>query len=140
MLETADVESTTYMKLSGSSSSNESDSEDTETDETYRARQLKGYTIRTGSKMEHNKVYASPVCDDDDDLVAGTDFDYSDRAEGDWVLSGPLGPNGHGPGTSCDDMVAAEAHARKLHGDRVKRPITDAVPHGRWAFLIKKAV
>lgn len=73
-----------------------------------------------------------------DDEVEGMDIEYSTRAPGDWVLSGPLGGWGTGPGRRFATIAQALKHARELHGDRVKGRITEATlfSGNRWAFLI----
>jgi hypothetical protein len=73
-----------------------------------------------------------------DDEVESMEIDYSTRGPGDWVLSGPLGQHGGGPGRRFVSIQQAEAHARALHGDRVKCRITEATLFGanRWAYLI----
>jgi hypothetical protein len=74
-----------------------------------------------------------------DDEVADTEFQYSDRHPADWVLSGPLGKHGGGPGRRFPSWDWAEVFARKLHGNRVLRRIPEAALNGgnRWAFLIR---
>lgn len=73
----------------------------------------------------------------EDDEVAGTQFEYSDRAPTDWVLSGPLGEEGGGPGRRFDSLEDAENWVVAKHGDRVKRAVTEAVLGNRWAYLIR---
>lgn len=74
-----------------------------------------------------------------DDEVEETEFDYSDRHPNDWVLSGPLGSHGGGPGRRFPSWSWAEQYAKGLHGDRVLRRIPEAALFGgnRWAFLIR---
>lgn len=76
----------------------------------------------------------------DDDEVEATDWDYPDRAEGDWVVSGPLGSEGYGrPGRWFASWKAAERWAREKYGDRFKRRIPETSQYGaRWGFLIAK--
>jgi hypothetical protein len=72
--------------------------------------------------------------------VEEMDVEYSDRGPGDWVLSGPLGVLGGGPGRRFATIAQAEAHVRRLHGDRVVRRIMEATTNGsnRWAWLIRR--
>lgn len=70
--------------------------------------------------------------------VEGTEFEYSTRAPGDWVSSGPLFSGG-GPGRRFDTWDEAERWARAFYGTRLKGRIPDAQRegHNRYAFLIK---
>lgn len=65
--------------------------------------------------------------------------DYSTRAPEDWVISGPLGTHGRGPGRRFDSMSQAWRWARNKYGPRLKGRIAEATLFGgnRWAFLIR---
>lgn len=63
--------------------------------------------------------------------------DYSVRAEGDWVISGPL-VGGSGRGTVFDTMERAHLAACIKYGSKRVYP-WDSGSEGRWALLIKKA-
>jgi len=74
----------------------------------------------------------------EDDEVEHTEFHYSDRAPDDWVISGPLGENGHGKGREFDTWDQAEAWAREFYGWKFRgRKPDEPGSHGRWAFVIK---
>ena len=79
---------------------------------------------------------STPTDDLSDDEVESTEWDYSDRAPGDWVISGPLGHLGGGPGRRFATVKQAERWAREKYGYRFKRPVVEAIPGDRWAFLI----
>ena len=74
-----------------------------------------------------------------DEEVEALPIEYSTRAPGDWVLSGPLGVHGRGPGRRFATLKQAEEHVRALHGDRVLYRIPEATLNGgnRWAWLIR---
>lgn len=74
-----------------------------------------------------------------DDDVEGMYVEYSTRAPGDWVISGPLGAHGRGPGRHFVTIGQATRWAREKYGRRLKGRITEAANFGgnRWAFLIK---
>ncbi len=82
---------------------------------------------------------STPEYHHSDEEVEGMDIVYSIRAPEDWVLSGPLGVNGGGPGRRFASAPDAEAHVRKLHGDRVMWRIREASNSScnRWAWLIR---
>lgn len=64
--------------------------------------------------------------------------DYSTRAPGDFVISGPLGA-GRGQGRHFNSTLAAQNWAVAKYGrNRVKR-IDGESSEFRWAFLIKAA-
>ncbi len=71
--------------------------------------------------------------------VEDSDFLYSTRHPKDWVLSGPLGPHGRGPGRRYPSWAWAEQFARKVHGAKVLCRVPEAAVNGgnRWAFLIR---
>jgi hypothetical protein len=72
-----------------------------------------------------------------DDEVETTEFFYSDRAPEDWVVSGPLGENGHGNGRSFATIGEAEKWARGFYGWRFKGRLPDEGFGGRWAMLVR---
>lgn len=74
-----------------------------------------------------------------DDEVASMDVAYSTRAKEDWVISGPLGSLGGGPGRRFHTIKLAEKWVREKYGDRVKYRITEATTNSgnRWAWLIR---
>jgi hypothetical protein len=80
-----------------------------------------------------------PDCGLNNEELEKLEVDYSDRHPADWVLSGPLGPNGGGPGRRFVTLDQARDHVTALHGDRVVRRIPEATKYGgnRWAFLIR---
>ena len=79
-----------------------------------------------------------PTCNLEDDEVEEAEWEYSDRAPGDWVISGPL-PSGSGPGRWFPNWAAAERWARSFYGDRLRGPVREAKRDdaNRWAFVIK---
>jgi hypothetical protein len=84
-------------------------------------------------------VPTTPHCSMTPEEVADMPVEYSDRHPSDWVLSGPLGPHGGGPGRRFAHIGQAAAHVKALHGDRVLKRIPEATIcyRNRWAFLIK---
>lgn len=73
----------------------------------------------------------------DDDEVESLEFEYSTRALGDYVVSGPLGSEGTGPGHRFNSVHAALIWlTRRIGGKRIKQRITEAEPY-RWAFLVR---
>lgn len=76
-----------------------------------------------------------------DDEVENLEIEYSIRAPGDWVISGPLGAHGGGPGRRFATVKQAEAWVREKYQQRVKYRIPEATTNGgnRWAWLIKGA-
>lgn len=74
-----------------------------------------------------------------DDDVEAMDVDYSTRHPSDWVISGPLGEHGRGPGRKFDTMKEAWFWAKGKYGRKLKGRITEATLFGgnRWAFLVK---
>ncbi len=77
----------------------------------------------------------------DDDDVENTEFEYSDRAPTDYVVSGPLGPDGWGPGQRFNSVAAALIWlTRRVGGNRIKRRIVEAEAGNRWAFLVAQGV
>jgi hypothetical protein len=74
-----------------------------------------------------------------DDEVEGMFVDYSTRGPNDWVVSGPLGSHGGGPGRKFATMKEAWSWAKEKYGQRLKGRITEATlwSCNRWAFLIK---
>jgi hypothetical protein len=79
-----------------------------------------------------------PNCYLEDDEVETEEWDYSVRAPGDWVISGPL-PSGSGPGRRFENWDEAEEWARAFYGKRLKSPVWDLQRSGchRWGFLIR---
>lgn len=72
----------------------------------------------------------------DDDEVESTEFEYSTRAPGDYVVSGPLGDGG-GPGHRFQTVTAALIWlTRKVGGKRIKQRIRESEAGGRWSFLV----
>lgn len=71
--------------------------------------------------------------------VEETEFHYSDRAPTDFVVSGPLGGHGRGPGRYFPSVKQAAAWARSTYGRKLLGRIDDATKFGgnRWAFLIR---
>lgn len=74
-----------------------------------------------------------------DEEVEETEFTYSTRAPEDWVISGPLGSLGGGPGRRFAHVKQAEAWARDKYGTRLKGRIPEATLNNgnRWAFLVR---
>lgn len=74
-----------------------------------------------------------------DDEVEGMEIEYSTRAPEDWVISGPLGAHGRGPGRRFFSIKQAHDWAREKYGPRLKGRIKEAALFGgnRWAFLIR---
>lgn len=75
---------------------------------------------------------------EDADVEQST-FTYSVRHPDDWVVSGPLGNAGAGPGRRFANWKQAERWAREYYGERFKGRIAEAAVegHNRWAFLIR---
>lgn len=75
----------------------------------------------------------------EDDEVEHQEFRYSTRDPSDWVISGPLGKLGAGPGRRFANWTQAERWAREFYGARFRGRIAEAAVegHNRWAFLIK---
>ena len=72
-----------------------------------------------------------------DDEVEATEWEYPDRAPGDWVISGPLGSEGTGRGRWFANWRQAEKWAREKYGFRFKRRVPEAAQYGAsWAFLV----
>jgi hypothetical protein len=71
-----------------------------------------------------------------DEDVAELEFDYSDRAPSDFVISGPLN-GGPGPGRRFESWMAAERWAREFYGARFKRRIEIPEESYRWGFLVR---
>lgn len=80
---------------------------------------------------------AVPTYELSEEEVETTEWDYSDRAVDDWVLSGPCGDNEAGPGRYFETLARALVWARMKYGARVKRPIYEALPD-RWAILVRR--
>lgn len=74
-----------------------------------------------------------------DDEVEAMDIEYSTRGEKDWVISGPLGGHGKGPGRPFATLKQAWNWAKEKYGNRLMGRIAEATLFGgnRWAFLIK---
>lgn len=74
-----------------------------------------------------------------DEEVEEMPVEYSVRAPEDWVISGPLGAHGGGPGRRFATVTDAERWVTEKYGERVKYRITEASNHhgNRWAWLIK---
>jgi hypothetical protein len=72
----------------------------------------------------------------EDDEVANTEFDYTDRHPTDWVVSGPL-KDSSTPGRRFKTFAAAEVWAREFYGERFIRRVPETAIGGRWGFLIK---
>lgn len=73
-----------------------------------------------------------------DDELEAVEWDYSDRAPTDYVVSGPLGEEGNGRGRWFASWEDAEWWALRTYGDRLKHPIPEANIYGdRWAFLVR---
>lgn len=85
-----------------------------------------------------------------DEDVEALPVEYSIRAPGDWVISGPLGAHGHGPGRHFPRIRDAEEWVRGKYGDLVRWRIKEASRStnaglgdpemrggNRWAYLIK---
>lgn len=91
--------------------------------------------------IDEDVTPTTPDCTMSEDDVAGMFVEYSTRAPGDWVISGPLGTHGGGPGRRFTNIKQAEAWVREKYGERVKYRITEATLSGgnRWAWLIKGA-
>jgi hypothetical protein len=73
-----------------------------------------------------------------DEDVEGMEIDYSTRAPGDWVISGPLA-HGKGPGRMFATLEEATRWAREKYGPRLKGRIAEATrwDASRWAFLVR---
>lgn len=82
---------------------------------------------------------STPDCTMSDEDVEALPVVYSTRGPKDWVLSGPLGVHGGGPGRRFATIAQARAHVEQLHPGKVKERITEATINGRnrWAFLIR---
>lgn len=85
--------------------------------------------------------YVAPVtpdCGMDDSDVENTVFEYSTRHPLDWVISGPRGELGSGPGRRFATVKLALAWATGKYGARLKWRIREASNNGgnRWAYLI----
>lgn len=63
-------------------------------------------------------------------------FEYSTRGPNDWVISGPIGTRGAGPGTNFPSADAAQEWVNEKYGKRVRQRIYASERGGRWAFLI----
>lgn len=89
----------------------------------------------TRSESDHRV----PSCWMEDTDVEDTEFEYSTRHPDDWVISGPLGVYGKGPGRCFAIWSHAERWARGFYGARYKGKILEAATDGgnRWAFLIR---
>lgn len=74
-----------------------------------------------------------------DDEVERLSFDYSIRAPGDYVVSGPITGIGGGPGRVFATADSAEEWARGYFGNRFRKRITDSERGGRWSILVAKA-
>jgi hypothetical protein len=74
-----------------------------------------------------------------DDEVEAMFVDYSTRAPEDWVISGPLGGHGSGPGRRFDTIKEAQKWAKEKYGERLRGRISEATLFGgnRWAFLVR---
>lgn len=90
-------------------------------------------------EVEASDERRTPEIDMEEDQVEALEVEYSIRAPDDWVSSGPLGPEGAGPGRHFETWGAAERWARKFYGLRFKGRITEAAraDGNRWAFLIR---
>lgn len=88
---------------------------------------------------DETPVLTTPEYHLSDDDVEGMFVDYSTRAPEDWVISGPLGEHGRGPGRHFASMKEARGWAKEKYGARVRRQIIEARRFGgnRWAFLIR---
>jgi hypothetical protein len=73
--------------------------------------------------------------------VEVTEWEYSDRAPTDFLVSGPIGAEGTewaGPGRAFSSHRHAEIYVRSKYGNRVRRAAPEAEMDGdRWAFLIR---
>lgn len=94
-----------------------------------------------GAEAEDEKYTPrTPDIGMDEDEVETLEFEYSVRAPGDYVVSGPLGPDGGGPGHRFNSVQAALIWlTRRIGGNRIKQRIHEAEAGNRWAFLVKKA-
>lgn len=81
---------------------------------------------------EEDERYSTPTHDMDDDAVESTEFEYSDRPSGSWVVSGKLG-------VRFESWKAAEIWARRKYGKRYIRPVPELDTYGKWGFLIRGA-
>ncbi len=90
--------------------------------------------------------FATPECWMGEAEVESASFQYSERALGDWVISGPLHLDGPGPGRRFPSWDRAEEWARRFYGARLRGRIVrpsqipaylDPDDYGRWAFLIR---
>lgn len=74
-----------------------------------------------------------------DGEVEEMEVEYSTRHPSDWVISGPLGPHGRGPGRRFNSWKAAKRWAEEKYGSRLRGRLREAAMFGgnRWAFLIK---
>lgn len=81
---------------------------------------------------------ATPDHSMSDEEVEELEFEYSVRAPGDYVVSGPLGAEGRGPGHRFSTVQAALIWlTRRIGGNRIKQRIHEAESGGRWAFLCR---
>lgn len=79
---------------------------------------------------------STPTHDMDDDAVENTQFEYSDRPPGSWVVSGPLRDT-PGPGRRFAFWRQAEVWAREKYGDKFIRRVVELEGTGRWGMLIR---
>src|SRR5690242_19782929 len=81
----------------------------------------------------------SPECWMEAEEVEAGCFAYSTRHPDDWVISGPLGPRGSGPGRRFMSWRLAEKWAREFYGERLRGRVAEAAIEGgnRWAFVIR---
>ena len=75
----------------------------------------------------------------EDEEVEDANFAYSTRHPDDWVISGPLGSAGKGPGRRFPSWRAAEVWARGFYGRRLRGRVAEAATEdgNRWAFVIR---
>lgn len=74
-----------------------------------------------------------------DEEVEELEIEYSVRGSNDWVISGPLGSHGLGPGRRFMSMAAARRWVEEKHPGRIRHDIPEARLSGgnRWAFLLR---
>ena len=71
--------------------------------------------------------------------VENSEFQYSARAPGDWVISGPLGATSIRRGRRFMSWRAAEMWARDFYGTRFNGRVAEVCFEGSmtWAFHVK---
>lgn len=79
--------------------------------------------------------YQPPSVDSSLEEVEQSTYDYPDSPPDSFVVSGPLGPEGGGPGRRFPTIEDAECWAIDKYG--VARRLVESELGGRWAFRVK---